>query len=247
MSGDSDPGVQIALEGVRREYGSVVAVDGVDLRIGGGQFHCLLGPNGSGKSTLFRLILGLTQPTDGSIEVADVTVGCGFQQPNFYPELTARENITVFANLVGATDWGWNQSVVEELRLQRALDREAAALSGGFARKLDLALALIKKPDVLLLDEPLGALDDVSMGRLLEFLGEYAAAGNTVVVSTHHASSFEPYLDRVTVMHRGSVAFDATLADLDLGERSLQEYYVSEILDREGIDAEDVPDTGASR
>jgi len=236
MTANGGAGVQIELQGVRREYGSVVAVDGVDLRIGGGQFHCLLGPNGSGKSTLFRLILGLTQPTEGSVEVADVAVGCGFQQPNFYPELTARENITVFANLVGATDWEWNQTVVEELRLKRALDREAGALSGGFGRKLDLALALIKKPDVLLLDEPLGALDDVSMGRLLEFLGEYAGAGNTVVVSTHHASSFEPYLDRVTVMHRGSVAFDATLADLDLSDRSLQEFYVSEILDREGID-----------
>jgi len=239
----SDPGVVIELDGVRREYGSVVAVDGVDLQIGGGQFHCLLGPNGSGKSTLFRLILGLTQPSAGDVSVADVVVGCGFQDPNFYPGLSARENIKVFADLVDATDWDWNQTVVEELRLERALDREAAALSGGFGRKLDLALAMIKKPDVLLLDEPLGALDDVSMGRLLQFLGEYAGSdGRTVLVSTHHATSFEPYVDRVTVMHQGSVAFDTLLSNLDLGpDRSLQQYYVEEVLDREGIDPEDAP------
>jgi len=238
----TDSKVLIELDGVRREYGSVVAVDDVDLRIGGGQYHCLLGPNGSGKSTLFRLILGLTQPTAGSVDVADVVLGCGFQDPNFYPELSVRENLKVFAKLVGATDWEWNQTVVEELRLRRALDREAGALSGGFARKLDLALALIKKPAVLLLDEPLGALDDVSTGRLLEFLGEYADGGRTVVVSTHQVTAFEPYVDRVTVMHQGSVALDSVVSNLDLGEdESLQQYYVEQVLQREGIDPEDGP------
>jgi ABC-2 type transport system ATP-binding protein len=242
MADESSGEVLIELDGVRREYGSVVAVDGVDLQIGGGQFHCLIGPNGSGKSTLFRLILGLTQPSAGEIEVADVVVGCGFQDPNFYPGLSVRENIKVFADLVGATDWEWNQTVVEELRLRRALDREASELSGGFGRKLDLALALIKKPRVLLLDEPLGALDDVSTGRLLEFLGEYADRGRTVLVSTHQVTAFEPYLDRVTVMHQGSIVFDQLMSALPLDEdESLQEYYVQQILDREGVDPEDTP------
>ena len=232
----------IELDTVSKEYGPVVAVDGISLSVGGGEFHCLLGPNGSGKSTLFRLILGLTRPSGGSISVPPVVVGCGFQRPNFYPGLTVRENINVFAGVVGATDWEWNNHVVEELRLRRALDRNAGDLSGGFARKLDLALALIKKPAILLLDEPLGALDDVSAARFLEFLDEYVDRGNTVFVSTHRVTAFEPYVDRVTVVHQGEVVFDRASEEIDLdSEQSLQAYYVEQVLEREGVSPENRP------
>jgi ABC-2 type transport system ATP-binding protein len=221
----------ITLDSVRKEYGDVVAVDGVSLAFGEGQFHCVLGPNGSGKTTLFRLVLGLTRPTAGSVSLSDGTVGCGFQQPNFYPDLTVRENIAVFASLVGADDREWRELLQSELRLERALDRRAADLSGGFARKLDLALALLKRPQYLLLDEPLGALDDVSVERLLPFLASYVEAGNTVVVSTHNADEFEAYVDRVTIMHEGSAVFDRPRAEIDLGDAdSLQEYYVDLLL-----------------
>jgi ABC-2 type transport system ATP-binding protein len=229
----------IELDGVRREYGSVVAVNDLSMRIGDGQYHCLLGPNGSGKSTLMRLILGLTRPTAGEIRIPNTVVGCGFQTPNFYPSLTVRQNISVFAGIVGATDWEWNRTVVEERRLSRALDRTAGDLSGGFGRKLDLTLAFIKQPDIMLLDEPLGALDDVSTARLLEFLSWYVEQGNTVFVSTHRITEFEGSLDRVTVMHQGEIAFDHRRAEMDLADgQSLQAEYVEEILEREGIEAD---------
>ena len=228
----------IELDGVTREYGSVVAVDNLSMEIGGGQYHCLLGPNGSGKSTLMRLILGLTQPTSGTITRPDAVVGCGFQQPNFYPSLTVRQNISVFAGIVDATDWEWNRTVIEELRLTRALDRRAGELSGGFGRKLDLALAFIKRPEIVLLDEPLGALDDVSTARLLEFLSWYVEQGNSVFISTHRISEFADSLDRVTVLHRGEIAFDRDREEMTLDGESLQAEYVEEILEREGIDSE---------
>ncbi len=221
----------LTVDGVRKTYGDVAALDGVSLQFGGGQFHCLLGPNGSGKTTLFRLLLGLTNPTEGSVS-APGSVGCGFQQPRFYPGLTVRENIEVFASLVDAPDSGWRQRLVSELRLGRALDRPAADLSGGFARKLDLVLALLKRPEYLLLDEPLGALDDVSTDRLLAFLDEYTDDGQTVVVSTHRATDFEPYLDRVTVVHEGRVLLDRDWDDPDPdGAASLQAFYVQRVLE----------------
>jgi ABC-2 type transport system ATP-binding protein len=224
----------LRVDDVRKEYGNVVAVEGASLSFGGDQFHCLIGPNGSGKTTLFRLLLGLVRPTDGSVSVPNGTVGCGFQEPNFYPGLTVGENIEVFASLVDAPGDGYRETLVSELRLGPALDRRASDLSGGFARKLDLVLALLKQPDYLLLDEPLGALDDVSKGRLLEFLKRYAADGHTVVVSTHHVGDFEPFLDRVTVVHDGEIIFDRDRAGIDLGDcGSLQEYYVQMVLDRE--------------
>lgn len=235
----------IVLDAVSKTYGDVVAVDDVSLRFGDGQYHCLLGPNGSGKSTVFRLVLGLTQPTSGTVAVPSAVVGCGFQRPNFYPGLSVRENVRVFASLVGADDWEWNRTVVEELRLERALDRRAGELSGGFARKLDLALALIKRPEFLLLDEPLGALDDVSKERFLEFLSDYAGGDNTVVVATHQLTEFERDVDRVSVMHRGEVVFDQLTTAIDLDDHgSLQAYYVDAILAREGITSGEGGDSG---
>jgi len=222
----------IELDSVRKEYGDVVAVRDVSLSVGGGQFHCLVGPNGSGKTTVFRLLLGLARPTAGTLSVPDA-VGCGFQRPNFYPDLTVRENLTVFASLVGSPGREWRETVVDELRLRRAMDRPAHDLSGGFARKLDLALALLKRPDYLLLDEPLAALDDVSKERLLDFLSAYAGDA-TVLVSTHHVGDFEPYTDRLTVMHEGRVVLDARPEDLDLdGHDSLQAYYVALVREHE--------------
>lgn len=227
----------IVLASVSKTYDSVQAVDDVSLEVGGGQYHCLLGPNGSGKSTVLRLVLGVTRPTAGTVSLPSAVVGCGFQQPNFYPGLSVRENLDVFASLVGASDPDWRDYLVDALRLDRAMGRRASDLSGGFARKLDLALALLKKPEFLLLDEPLGALDDVSKARFLEFLREYNDRGNTVLFATHQVSEFEDDLDRVTVMHRGEVVFDRRVADIDLGTRdTVQEYYVERVLAREGVE-----------
>jgi ABC-2 type transport system ATP-binding protein len=164
-----------------------------------------------------------------------VPVGCGFQEPNFYPTLTVRENIDVFASLVGGVADQWRETLLEELRLDRALERSAGDLSGGFARKLDLVLSLLKRPDYLFLDEPLGALDDVSKERLLAFLNAYTEDGNAILVSTHHIDDFEQYVDRVSIMHDGDLVLDSARSAVDLGRYdTLQEYYVEMVLEREG-------------
>ena len=224
----------VEFDGVTKRYGDVVAVEDVSLALAPGQYHCLIGPNGSGKTTLMRLLLGLTRPSSGRVERGDATIGCGFQTPNFYPSLTVRENVDVFEHMAGSPDPEWREELLAELRLERALDRRAGDLSGGFARKLDLTLALLDRPDLLVLDEPLGALDDVSTERALAFLERYADAGHSVLVSTHHVGRFEGVLDRVTVMHRGEIALDADPAGLDLsGHDSLQDYYVDLVLARD--------------
>lgn len=225
----------ITFDGVTKTYDDVVAVHDVSLTIESGSYHCLLGPNGSGKSTLIRLATGLTRPDEGSVIRPDAAVvGCGFEQPNFYADLSVWENIDVFADLADADDDEWNQLVVDELGLGPVLDRLAGELSSGYARKLDLALALIKQPDFLFLDEALDALDDISEEQFLAFLEAYAEEGNTVVVSTHYVSAFEEYLDRVTLMDEGDVVFDSPIEELDLGEEgSVRSHYVDTVIERE--------------
>lgn len=234
----SPPAVDpLEITAVSKRFDTVQAVEDVSLTIEPGSYHCLLGPNGSGKSTLLRLILGLVTPDSGTIDRPDALVGCGFQDPNFYPGLTVRENLDVFAGMNGTRDQEWIETLLEELRLAPAVDRKAGELSGGFARKLDLALALIAKPAYLLLDEPLGALDDVTKGRFMEFLEKYNNDGHAVFVSTHHVAAFEPFIDRVTLMYQGEVVIDSPMDAIDIGSHdSLQEYYVATLLDREGVD-----------
>lgn len=238
----------LSLRGVEKTYDGIVALDGVDLDVHGGEFHCLVGPNGSGKSTLLRIVLGLIRPTAGEVDLPAGGIGCGFQEGNFYRGLTVGENLDVFAALMGADDAAWREEVVRTLRLNRVENRVAGDLSGGFAKKLDLALAMLDRPDVLFLDEPFGDLDDVSKERLLEFLADYSAAGNAVVVSTHHLVDFEPLVDRLTILHDGTVVVDAPSSAIDLGDHdTLQAFYVDRILEleRAADSTTDADDTAA--
>ncbi|MEF8830866.1 MAG: ABC transporter ATP-binding protein, partial [Halobacteriales archaeon] len=200
--------------GVTKEYDDLRAVDHVTLTVGSDGLHCLVGPNGSGKTTLFRLLAGLTNPTEGSVRRPTEAMGIGFQHPTFYRRFTVAENLEVFADLVGA-DADWRATLVEQFDLAPVVDRQAAALSGGQANKLDLALAMLGRPEILLVDEPLGDLDDVSRERVVRFLDEYAAGSRTVLVATHRLGAFEGALDRLTVFRRGQVLFDAAGDRLD--------------------------------
>ncbi|MEF8882881.1 MAG: ABC transporter ATP-binding protein [Halapricum sp.] len=215
----------LEIQNLTKDYGPVVALKGVDLTIEPGLLHCLAGPNGSGKSTLLRILLGLTRPTDGTVTRPDSSrVGASFQEPAFYDSLTVAENIDVFSALAGRPDQEWIRKVVDVFHLSRVLHRQAADLSGGYSKQLDLALSLLKEPDFLLLDEPLTDLDDLTGESLLSFLQEYAAAGNAVVVSSHRIEEFSPTLDRLTVMDKGTVVFDERREDIN-GADTIERVY----------------------
>lgn len=213
------------LENVSKSYGDVVALDGVDLTFEPGTVHALAGPNGSGKTTALRLLAGLTRPSAGTVERPDAP-GYAFQRPNVYPGLTVAENLDVFAAMVDA-DAAWRAELVERLRLAPARGRVTDDLSDGYRKKLDLALALLKEPDVLLLDEPLADLDDLTVTHFLELLADYRSNERTVVVSSHRLERLSPLLDRLTVAFDGEVvanlsgnfdapaAYAAAVADAD--------------------------------
>jgi ABC-2 type transport system ATP-binding protein len=198
-----------------KQYGPVTALDGVSLCVPRGGVHCLVGPNGSGKTTLFDILLGLTRPTSGSVMVRTDRVGYGFQQPTVYPDLSVGENLDVFASITGAPTQAWRDTVAETFGLDQVRHRVAWALSGGWQQKLDLALAFLGAPSLVILDEPMGDLDDAARAHLRRFLQAYVAAGHTVLVSSHRVSAFEGVADRLTVLERGAVVHDGAVADLE--------------------------------
>ena len=203
-----------AVEGVTKHYDGVTALSGVSVDVEVGSFHGLVGPNGSGKTTLFHLLSGLARPTDGRVRRPPVPVGVGFQVPRFYPDLTVRENLSVFRSFAAdSPPADWTETLLEELRLDPAAHRKASDLSGGFRTKLDLALAMVKRPTFLLLDEPLTDVDDHSRRRIISFLSTYPGEDRCVVVSTHNVEAFGPAFDRVTVLVDGTVAFDGPAED----------------------------------
>ncbi|PSP80763.1 ABC transporter ATP-binding protein [Halobacteriales archaeon QS_4_69_225] len=203
-----------AVEAASKRYGDVTALSAVSVTVAPGRVHGLVGPNGSGKTTLFHLLSGLARPTDGRVDRPDAAVGVGFQRPRFYPDLTVRENLSVFRSLAAdPPPADWTETLLEALRLDPAAHRKAGDLSGGFRTKLDLALAMVKRPTFLLLDEPLTDVDDYSRRRIVAFLADYPGEERSVVVSTHNVEAFADAFDRLTVLADGTVAFDGPVDD----------------------------------
>jgi len=213
-----------------KTYGDATALDEVSVSWGEG-LHCLAGPNGSGKTTLLRVLAELTRPDGGSVSTPE-SVGVAFQTPNVYPDLTVAENLDVFGALAGANDGDWRATLVDQLRLDPVVGRTASELSGGFRKKLDLALALLKRPDALLLDEPLADLDPATRRRLVDTAVRYSD-DHAVVASTHHLDAFADDYATLTVVVDGRVAgtwdrADAPASPAAVYERTLPDGRESE-------------------
>jgi putative ABC transport system ATP-binding protein len=223
-----DDGHAIRLEGVTKVYGSgdvaVHALRGVDLEIPAGQFVVVLGPSGSGKTTLLNLIGGIEPPTAGRITVAgrEITdlaekaltsyrrdmVGFVFQFFNLVPSLTALENVALIAELVGERDPETVRAALDAVGLADRADHFPSSLAGGEQQRVAIARALVKRPSVLLADEPTGSLDlETGRGVLSALHASGRADGRTVLLVTHN-SAIAGMADRVVRMGSGRVEED---------------------------------------
>jgi putative ABC transport system ATP-binding protein len=234
----SIPGPVIRMEDVHKTFGSgdlaVHALRGADLDVEAGQFVVVLGPSGSGKTTLINLIGGIEPATSGRIVVQDVDVtslgergltdyrraqvGFVFQFFNLIPTLTARENVSLVGELVGA-DGAAAALTLEQVGLGDKADRFPSSLSGGEQQRVAIARALVKRPTVLLLDEPTGSLDLETGRQVLGVLRSAARSfGSTVLLVTHN-SAIARMADRVIQLHSGRVVEDRLQATpLDASE-----------------------------
>ena len=212
-------GVAVRLEGVVKRFGDVVAVDGVDLDVREGEFFSMLGPSGSGKTTCLRLIAGFEVPTEGRVllEGQDVTdlapyqrdVNTVFQDYALFPHMTVEENVEYGLKVKKVAKGERRQRVDEALSMVQLSgfgDRKPAQLSGGQRQRVALARALINRPKVLLLDEPLGALDlKLRQAMQIELKEIQQRVGLTFIYVTHDQEEALTMSDRLAVFSAGKV------------------------------------------
>ena len=215
----SQPSVAISLRGLRREFGDVVAVDGIDLDVLDGEFLTLLGPSGSGKTTVLRMIAGFERPDAGTIELAgtDVTrmppyardVNTVFQDYALFPHMSVLENIEYGLRVKKVPKPERTErarQALADVRLENLGDRAPSALSGGQRQRVALARALVNRPKVLLLDEPLGALDLKLREQMQVELKEIQReVGITFVFVTHDQDEALTMSDRIAVFNEGRI------------------------------------------
>ncbi|MFC7909339.1 ATP-binding cassette domain-containing protein [Streptomyces nigra] len=213
-------------EGLRKRFGEVDALRGLDLAIAPGTVCGLLGPNGAGKTTAVRLLTTLLRPDAGSARIAghDLLrdpaavrrhIGVTGQDASVDGDLTGRQNLRLFARLHrvrGPAERA--DELLDRFGLTEAAERPVSGYSGGMRRRLDLAASLVRRPDVLFLDEPTTGLDPASRGRIWEAVRELAAAGTAVLLTTQYLEEADQLADDIALMDRGRVAQTGSPAQL---------------------------------
>jgi putative spermidine/putrescine transport system ATP-binding protein len=241
----------VRLVGLRKRYDDVVAVDGVDLEIGRGEFFTMLGPSGSGKTTTLRLIAGFERPDEGRIELRgrdvsplppyDRDVNTVFQDYALFPHMTVQENVEYGLRVKRVGKEERRRHAAETLamvRLERMGTRKPSQLSGGQRQRVALARAIVNRPQVLLLDEPLGALDlKLRQEMQIELKRIQREVGITFVYVTHDQEEALTMSDRLAVFNEGRI--EQVGAPAEVYEHPANEFIagfvgVSNVISRDG-------------
>jgi ABC-2 type transport system ATP-binding protein len=223
----SDP-YAIRTVGLRRSFGDQVVLDGVDLTVPRGSILGLLGPNGAGKTTIVRILSTLLRADAGEVLVAGhdlahdpdavrAAIGVTGQFAAVDDLLTARENLRLMADLLHLErpdGRGRATALLARFGLEEAADRPASTLSGGMRRKLDLAMTLAGRPEVIFLDEPTAGLDPRSRRELWQAIRDLSDAGVTILLTTQYLEEADHLADRIAVLDRGRIVAEGTPADL---------------------------------
>ena len=246
----------IRTERLTKHFGSVVALDQLDLTVERGEIFGFLGPNGAGKSTTMRLLLGLLRPTSGSASIMGIPsteVERSHQHlahvPGdvaLWPQLTGAETLTLLGNLSGRVDEAFRDQLVE--RLQLDLSKRTRSYSKGNRQKVALVAAFMSRPDVLLLDEPTAGLDPLMEAEFQLLAREAADRGQTLFLSSHILDEVEDLCHRVAILRAGRLVEVAALDDLRLlSTTELEASFPGPVPDLTGVPGGTKTETGDSK
>ena len=227
----------IKVSNIVKNYKDVKALKGVSLSIEEGELYGLLGVNGAGKTTLIKILSGLTKKTGGeayikgySLEEMDEIkkiVDISPQEVAVANNLTVYENLLFFQDLYNKKDIDYLNMVVEALGLSDVLKKRAKTLSGGYQRRLSIAIGLMSKPEILFLDEPTLGLDVIARRELWNIIKKFKGK-ITIILTSHYLEEIEALCDRIGVMSKGEILFEGTAAQMKekTNEESFEEAFI---------------------
>jgi ABC-2 type transport system ATP-binding protein len=229
-------GTIVEARGLHKHFGTIRAVDGLDLQVGAGEIYGLLGPNGSGKTTLIRLLIGLLRPTSGIASILGQEmpnkailsqVGYMTQGSALYEDLTVRENVVFFARMCERIRPARVDEVIALIELQDRARSLVRTLSGGMRQRVSLACALVHHPRLLLLDEPTVGVDPQLRFTFWEYFRRLAGEGVTLIISSHVMDEAER-CDRLGFICQGKLLAEGNAAELraQAGAASLEEAFL---------------------
>jgi ABC-2 type transport system ATP-binding protein len=212
----------VETQDLTKRYGEIVALDGLNLRIRRGEVYGFVGPNGAGKTTAMRMLVGLMRPTSGSATVlgrragskeALAQTGAMIEEPAFYPYLSGRDNLRVLARIAAVPE-ARIATVLEAVELTSRAKDAFSGYSMGMKQRLGVAAALLKEPQLLILDEPTNGLDPEGIADMRVLLRGLAEQGRTVMLSSHLMAEVELICDRIGIIRSGRLVAEGTLDEL---------------------------------
>jgi ABC-2 type transport system ATP-binding protein len=241
----------LAVRGLRKRYGNVIAVDGLDLEVHRGECFGLLGPNGAGKTTTIEICEGLTPHDEGDVEVLGMRwsndertlrerLGIQLQETQLAEKLTVGETVGLFRSFyrTGPTP----EYVLATVQLEEKRDARVGTLSGGQKQRLAVACAIVGDPELLFLDEPTTGLDPQSRRQMWDLVERFKAMGRTILLTTHYMDEAQRLCDRVAIVDRGHVIALGTPRELiaSLGAEHVVEFELGEVNGVAGVAEEGV-------
>ena len=217
----------IETRGLTKKYGEQSSVSNLSLHVRKGRIYGLLGRNGAGKTTTMRMLLGLTTPSSGDVEIFGKPlrgneksilprIGSLIEEPGFYPNLTGTENLRIFADLRGLKSPSYIQAALEIVNLPYRDKKLFSQYSLGMKQRLAIALAIMHNPELLILDEPTNGLDPIGIAEMRDFIRELCdSTGKTILISSHILSEIALLADDIGIIDHGVLLEEESLAELE--------------------------------
>ena len=227
----------IKINNVSKNYKNIKALNNISFSINEGELYGLLGVNGAGKTTLLKILSGLTNPTNGDFIVDGFTnnnmdeikriIDISPQESAVAKNLTVLENLKFFQDLYNQKDENYLKEIIDDLGLNEVISQRAKTLSGGYQRRLSIALGLISKPKILLLDEPTLGLDVIARRELWKIVNKFKGK-ITIILTSHYLEEIEALCDRVAILSKGNLLIEGTIDEIKekTNESSFEEAFV---------------------